>query len=383
MRVLVTAGPAHGHVFPMLPLAGAAQRAGHEVVIATGPDLVGPVEERGFTVWPVGPSWAEAEAMRRESYAGLPADPSPRERLRAAAAGLFGAPAARRAAELVPRAGEWGPGLVVHEVSEMAGAIVAARTGARHAVHGVTLMPPEHVDALMWAFAPLCREWDVPELADGILDRTYLDICPPGLRPPGHPGWRHVQPVRPAGGAPRPGERLPDALDDLPYPETIHLTLGTLYNTKPGVLETALAGLRDLPLNVVVTTGPGSDPGRLGSQPPHVLVAPLIPHELLLPRCRLVVSQGGAGVMLGALAHGLPQLILPQGADQPLNAAACQATGAGLALTPDAVTAEAVRASAERLLAEPAFTDAARRIRAEIDAMPAAAEVLDTLIAPG
>ena len=147
------------------------------------------------------------------------------------------------------------------------------------------------------------------------------------------------------------------------------------------MLETALAGLRELPLNIVVTTGPGSDPARLGPQPPNVLVAAHIPHALLLPRCRLVVSQGGAGVMLGALALGLPQLVLPQGADQPLNAAACRAAGAGLALSPEEVTSEAVRASAERLIAEPGFTSAARGIRAEIEAMPAAADLLDGLIA--
>ena len=188
MRVLFTAGPAYGHLFPMLPLAGAARRAGHEVVIATGAELAPVIEERGFTVWPVGPSWAEAEAMRREVYAELPEQPSPQERLRASAVGLFGAPAARRAADLVPRAREWRPDLVVHEVSELAGAIAAARTGARHVVHGITLMPPEHVDALMHAFAGLCRSWDLPDLADGILDRTYLDIVPPSLRPPGPPG---------------------------------------------------------------------------------------------------------------------------------------------------------------------------------------------------
>ena len=73
--------------------------------------------------------------------------------------------------------------------------------------------------------------------------------------------------------------------------------------------------------------------------------------------------------------------MLPQGADQPLNAAACQAAGAGLGLGPEAVTTEAVRASAERLIAEPGFTSAAQVIRAEIAAMPAAADLLDGLIA--
>ena len=78
---------------------------------------------------------------------------------------------------------------------------------------------------------------------------------------------------------------------------------------------------------------------------------PYIPHTLLLPRCSLVVSHGGAGIMFGTLAHGLPQLILPQGADQFMNAAACQNARVALALTPDELSAEAVAAAAGRVAA--------------------------------
>ena len=116
------------------------------------------------------------------------------------------------------------------------------------------------------------------------------------------------------------------------------------------MLETAIAGLRELPLNLVVTSGPGTDPARFGPQPPHVLIEPYIPHSLLLPHCHLVVSHGGAGIMLSALAHGLPQLILPQGADQFSNAAARQSAGAALALRPGALSADAIATAAECLI---------------------------------
>ncbi|HVE95507.1 MAG TPA: nucleotide disphospho-sugar-binding domain-containing protein [Pseudonocardiaceae bacterium] len=113
-----------------------------------------------------------------------------------------------------------------------------------------------------------------------------------------------------------------------------------------------------------------------------MLVAPYISHSLLLPRCRLVVSHGGAGIMFSALAHGLPQLILPQGADQFLNATAGQAAGVALALTPDQFSAGAVAAAAERLITEPGFDVAASGVRAEIDAMPSPADVLASVTAP-
>ncbi|HEX6760773.1 MAG TPA: hypothetical protein VF086_20535 [Propionibacteriaceae bacterium] len=44
MRILCTSNPLVGHWLPMLPFAQAAQQAGHEVVIATGPDAVPEIE---------------------------------------------------------------------------------------------------------------------------------------------------------------------------------------------------------------------------------------------------------------------------------------------------------------------------------------------------
>ncbi|HTI34496.1 MAG TPA: nucleotide disphospho-sugar-binding domain-containing protein, partial [Miltoncostaea sp.] len=147
----------------------------------------------------------------------------------------------------------------------------------------------------------------------------------------------------------------------------------------PGVLATALEGLRGLRANVVVTCGPDVDPATLGPQPPHVLVAPYLPHALLLPRCDLVVSQGGAGIMLGALLHGVPHLMLPQGADQFIDADVCTRAGAALAVAPDAFGSDAVRAGAARLLGEPSFAAAAARLGAAVRAMPAPARVLAEL----
>lgn len=262
----------------------------------------------------------------------------------------------------------------------MAGAIAAAHTGARHVVDGLGLASVKLRELVMPGFARLCEEWQVPEVADGRRPCTYLDICPPSLRTDGEPGATHTQPLRPAAGEPAPGERLPETLAALPRSRTIHLTLGTVFNEAPGVLEAAIAGLRQLPLNLVVTSGPGTNPERFGPQPSHVLIEPYIPHSLLLPRCHLVVSHGGAGIMLSALAHALPQLILPQGADQFLNATTCQSSGAALALHPDEVSTRAVAAAAECLMAEPAFRRAAARIQAEIHAMPSPADALAALI---
>lgn len=85
--------------------------------------------------------------------------------------------------------------------------------------------------------------------------------------------------------------------------------------------------------------------------------------------------------MLGALCHGLPQLCLPQGTDQPSNTEALLPTGAALALRPGDISTDAVADALGRLLHEPSFREAAERLRAEIDQMPAASDVLDEILA--
>jgi hypothetical protein len=285
--------------------------------------------------------------------------------------------AERRAADLLTRAAGWRPDLVVHEETELAGAVVAAHNGARQVVHGLGLMPPARVwTPLVETIERIGRQWGVRDPAAALGEATYLHICPPALHAQGGSGWKHVRLLRPVAGTAVAGERLPAHLDTLPFAQTIHLTLGTVFNGATEVLEAAIEGLRTLDANLVVTVGPDVDPVRFGPQPAHVRVERYLPHALLLPRCRLVVSQGGAGILFGALGHGLPQLILPQGADQFMNADACVRAGAALSLAAQDTNAAAIADAARRLLAEPAFTQAARAVQAEIGAMPEADAVL-------
>ena len=120
----------------------------------------------------------------------------------------------------------------------------------------------------------------------------------------------------------------------------------------------------------------------MGDQPSHVRVERYVPQSLVLPHCDVVVSHAGSGTVLGALALGLPQLCLPQGADQFLNAAAMASSGAGISLRPDEATEPAVRAAIARLVDDRSFRETARRLGATIEAMPSpdeVAELLETL----
>ena len=86
-----------------------------------------------------------------------------------------------------------------------------------------------------------------------------------------------------------------------------YFTLGTSFNSESGDLfERVLAGLHDLPGQVVATTGRDVDPTELGTKPDHIRLERYVNQTELLPSCDLVISHGGSGSVIGALAHGLP-----------------------------------------------------------------------------
>ena len=358
-RVLVTAAPFLGHVNTVMPLALAAARAGHDVVVATGPDLVDHVARIGLKVWAVGPSSSQSGMPRSLDGFWVTGD--------------------ARAAELLQRSAAWRPDVVVSEELELGGPVVASHHRSRLVVHGLGIDATGDLGPHASAIDAVGRARGIAQLATSLRSATYVSICPPTLIPSAQT-IRPMVTLRPSLAESAIGAHLPASLDSLPYAETVHLTMGTVFHRRrPEVLPTALEGLRRLEVNVIVTTGPDVDPGELGPQPQHVVIARHIPHALLLPRCTAVVSQGGAGVMLGALAHGLPQLVLPQGADQFSNAAALERVGAGLALQPDAVTSAVVVAAVDRLLQRPGYRATARKIRAEIADMPDADAAVATL----
>jgi MGT family glycosyltransferase len=197
----------------------------------------------------------------------------------------------------------------------------------------------------------------------GTYDHLYLDIYPDSLKAAESPHIRDVQALRPAGAEGR-GDVTPED------PPLVYVTFGTVFNTNVDLLRVVVEGIRELPVRVLVTCGPGRDVRALGDQPANVEVAEFIPQAEILPRCAAVVSHAGSGTFLAALGVGLPQLLLPQAADQFLNAAAGSGAGVGIAIDADRISVQAVRDAVGELLGSEAYRAAARRASLEISAMP-------------
>lgn len=376
MRVVCTCLPGFGHFIPIEPLATALVDSGHEVVIATAGDFCPHVEGAGFDTFPAGLS---LESQLERANASIPEAGLPfgKERFVSFVPRMLaGIAAPPRAADLAALLRTWQPDLLVHDETELGGPVAAAAAGIPWAAHSVGILRPLSMLRLAGeTLAPLAAEWgvDVGPFA-GLFRYLYLDVCPPGLQSDeitqvevAHPlrGVDLDAPVGPAEAA-----RVPPWLDDLdPGRPTVYLSLGTIFNSDPGIFRTILAGLAEEPVNVIVTLGPDADPAVLGPQPANVYVAGFIPQDLLLPRCDAVINQGGTAI-LSILAHGLPLLVLPRGANQFHNAETCVDAGVGRALLPGEVAPAPVRREVRLLLDDPGYRERAGRIAGQIAAMP-------------
>ena len=376
MKILFTATPLIGHVYPMLPLMHAARDAGHEVVMATGAEMIDDVRRRGFTTWTVGPSFGQAatDLIQANRDSGV----SPGESMAQDAIHLFAQPSVLRALDLIPRAAAWEPDLVVSEITEFAGREAALATGALPITHGFgTHVPRTHEFAAL-IFAHVSAGLGMPNRQSVFETSPYLDPCPPGLQSDELAGL-DVRPIRPSAGLVVPGDRLPQQFQALPDRPIVYVTLGTVVND-PDLACSVLDAIEDLPVSIALTTGPGVDPAVLGPRPANVAVAEFVPQALLLPYVSAVVSHTGSGTMLGALASGLPQVCLPRGADQFANADRIRAAGAGVRLLPEEVSPESLRQAVRAVLYDDTYAQSAKALQAEIAAMPDATQVLADLV---
>ena len=141
------------------------------------------------------------------------------------------------------------------------------------------------------------------------------------------------------------------------------------------------AALEQAGIAGLLTLGPALD-ASVTDAVAGVEVAEWADHDEVMRSCDLVVTHGGLGTTLRALAHGRPLLLLPLGRDQRFNAARVEELGAGLVLdaeaSPDTITDAIIR-----LRAGPSFREGARQAAVAIAAERAndsAADALSRLV---
>jgi UDP:flavonoid glycosyltransferase YjiC (YdhE family) len=376
MRILFTFIGGNGHFVPLVSVARAAIDRGHTVAFGCGPLMVQAVEAAGFTALSVGTG--SASPPTRQPL--RPLDPAREDQ---EFRDHFARQGARyRLPYLTALCQEWQPDLLVCDETDFGAMIIAERLGLPFAT--VLVMAAGsfvRAEVVGEALDELRVEQGLPPDPHLKMLSRYLALSPfpPGFRDPAYP-------LPPTGHSFRPTptqvaeEVAPAWLSALPSQPTVYFTLGTIFNLESGDLFTrVLTGVRDLPVNLIVTVGPFLDPAELGPQPANVTIEQYIPQDLILPHCQLIISHGGSGSVSGALWHGRPSLLIPMGADQPLNAARCQELGLARVLDPITATPDSVRVAVVDLLHDPAYQQAAEKMQAEFATLPGPAHAVRLL----
>jgi UDP:flavonoid glycosyltransferase YjiC (YdhE family) len=223
-------------------------------------------------------------------------------------------------------------------------------------------LPPLDRAAMLWERKDLVLITTLPEL-DGVQADPAANI-------------RYVGPVLDRSAA--VGWRSPWAAGDAG--PLILASFSTMPGqTTPALLQHVLDALAGVPARVLLTTGP-VPPDAL-RVPANAAVVEFAPHPAVLPQASLMISHGGHGGVVAALAHGVPLLCIPGvAADQPVMAARVQALGVGKMVSADAEARQLRDATAE-VLAKASYRQAARRLAgalANTDGAATAASVLES-----
>ncbi|MGP3912330.1 activator-dependent family glycosyltransferase [Nonomuraea sp. 10N515B] len=375
----------------MVPLAWALRTAGHDVRVASQPELTAAITNAGLTAVPVGRDHrlrrflAGIGRMSADDPMPLPFATPPEQLTKEELTHgyrefvqlwcrLVNEP---MIADLVDFCRSWRPDLVIWEPVTYAGPIAAAACGAVHA-------------RMMWSvdlftrtrahFVQICDEDPLAEWLEkkaGHFDeelttgRFTVDNVTPSLRKDFDLHHRYLA-MRyvPYNGV----SIVPPWLREPPERPRVALTLGTSGISAPVPAWELLDALADLDIELVATL-PDERP-----VPANTRRVDFVPLDALAPTCAAVVHHGGNGSYCTTLLHGVPQLVLPSFFDLPIRARYLEEQGAGLSLPQSQVSAEGVRERLLRLLGEPAYKENALRLREEMLSLPTPNDLVPELV---
>nr|MDT0661781.1 activator-dependent family glycosyltransferase [Micromonospora sp. DSM 115978] len=417
MRILFASYAEKTHFLGMVPLAWALQTAGHEVRVASQPELTDVITGAGLTAVPVGKNHnlhlvlRQSNALSRNLAAPgthVPVDEDAefdfaenrpevitREYVLAgyqhAVPWWFRLVNRSMVEELTDYCRRWKPDLVIWEPVTFAGPIAATATGVPHA-------------RLMWSVdlftrmrrhlhrcnAALPEERREDLLADWLTEQAAryggefsevmttghftIDTTPNSLRHDPHLDLDldlHYLPMRhiPYNGP----SVIPDWLRTPPTKPRVALTLGVSSTERLDgyaiSVQEILDHLADLDLDIIATLPP-AQADKLHNTPTNTRIVGFAPLNALAPTCNAVIHHGGNGTYYTTLAAGVPQLTFPRFFDGRLRADHVARQGAGITITNEEATGPGIREAVVRLLGEPDFARNAARLAAEVRALP-------------
>ncbi|MFC0110723.1 glycosyltransferase [Kibdelosporangium aridum] len=364
MKVLISTVPTLGHIYPLLPLARAFRARGNPVAFV-GPASVGSsLSAEDVEVLTAGVEYSVVLEERQRRTGAIPYTPTTFPVRAETFAGILPDLSTEDVLNVVR---PWQPDVILSDSYDFVGALVAAALGIPSGT--VTLGQDMHPELQALMRDTVTSRYQARSVSSHP-PIVVADICPPSLQAEywqKPEQWTLLRPEAhraPGGTSPAPGRAngRPRVL----------LTFGTLFGD-PARLAPIIGKLQSLDIDLSVTLGRQATPEDFDVDRDGVTFEPFRPLAELLDGVDLMVSHGGAGTTLGALASGIPMVLLPQGADQFIVSERAAAAGAAVRLLPDDAddaAADAIRQAVNTVLAKPAFRDSAVKIAAEIASMP-------------
>jgi UDP:flavonoid glycosyltransferase YjiC (YdhE family) len=143
-----------------------------------------------------------------------------------------------------------------------------------------------------------------------------------------------------------PGDRVEPPAGDGPV---VLVAPSTAQDREHRLLRAALTGLAREPARVIAIAPAGAGIPA----PRNAVLVPWMSYARTMPNCDVVVTHGGHGTLVRALASGRPVLVCPAGGDMAESAARVDWAGVGVRLPPRFCTPLGVRLAVRRALALP------------------------------
>jgi UDP:flavonoid glycosyltransferase YjiC (YdhE family) len=366
MRFLLSFAGGFGHAAPLFPIGKALIERGHDVLFTGQQSALPAVAAAGFKVIDSGGTLVVQPSAHSRFQ---PFDEnSLRERMR----GNFGDRIARERFVGVGRVvKDWHPDALICDEVDFGAMLAAESLTVPHI--NVLVIASGRIVTPAWFAASIDRiraDYGLRPDPNMRMIATSLTLSPfpAELRHPS--AIRHNETLYFRDNWQTSGQHSLDTPPDQRRPR-IYATFGTDFNKLAvGLFQTLLKGLSILGADVVATVGRDCDPQDFGPQPFNIDLRRFVDQAELLGSCNLMVCHGGSGSLLGGLAHGLPMLILPLGADQPFNAERGAELGFALTIEPRTADATSIASAASQALCLATYRSAAELLQARIRCFP-------------
>ncbi|GAA0134503.1 glycosyltransferase [Paenibacillus sp. YSY-4.3] len=142
----------------------------------------------------------------------------------------------------------------------------------------------------------------------------------------------------------------------------IYISLGTVFNQATHFYKLCFEALGNTEHSIVMSIGSKTPISDLGKIPNNFIVKNYVPQTDILQHAKLFITHGGMNSTHEGLYFGVPLIVIPQSADQPVIAKQVAHIGAGMQLQMHSLTANQLRESVDHVLSS-SYVEAVTNIK--------------------